>query len=33
VSTSNTTGTASTAATGNPSYSVGVVLATMRMKW
>ena len=33
VSTTNTTGTASTAATGNPSYSVGVVLATMRMKW
>lgn len=33
VSTANTSSTASTAAAGNPSYSVGVVLATMRMKW
>lgn len=33
VSNANGTGTALTSATGNPSYSAGVVLASMRMKW
>ncbi len=33
VSNANGLGTANTSATGNPSYSVGVAMATMRMKW